>query len=141
MKNRHVTIMVSITCLFAAFTLGFLAGRTTAPGDTIITQMPEPTKAVVAAAEASLPSPETTATATPPTEGTSIPEETSGLININTATLDQLDSLPGIGPVLAQRIIDYRQAHGPFTTVSQLTLVDGIGQKKLEAILDLVTIE
>jgi competence protein ComEA len=65
----------------------------------------------------------------------------SGLININTATLAQLDSLPGIGPVLAQRILDYRAAHGPFTAPGQLTLVEGIGQKRLADILDLITVE
>ena len=50
-----------------------------------------------------------------------------GLINLNSATLEDLDSLPGIGPVLAQRILDYRTQHGPFSSINQLTDVSGIG--------------
>jgi competence protein ComEA len=59
-------------------------------------------------------------------------------INLNTATLAELDSLPGIGPVLAQRIIDYREEHGPFQSVDELLNVKGIGSELLEKIRDLV---
>jgi competence protein ComEA len=59
-------------------------------------------------------------------------------INLNTATLAELDSLPGIGPVLAQRIIDYREEHGPFQSVDELLNVKGIGPELLEKIRDLV---
>lgn len=54
----------------------------------------------------------------------------TGPININRATAGELDSLPGIGPVLASRIIDYRKANGPFTTVEDLQKVSGIGSAK-----------
>jgi competence protein ComEA len=64
----------------------------------------------------------------------------SGLININTATLDQLESLPGIGPALGQRIIDYRQAHGPFHSVDDLLNVSGIGDQRLADIRAQVTV-
>jgi competence protein ComEA len=50
-----------------------------------------------------------------------------GPLNLNTATVADLDALPGIGPVLAQRIVDHRTAHGPFTSVDQLDEVSGIG--------------
>jgi len=53
-------------------------------------------------------------------------------ININTATKDELVSLPGIGPAKAQAIVDYRKAHGPFKTVEELKDVKGIGAKRFE---------
>ena len=53
-------------------------------------------------------------------------------ININTATNDELVSLPGIGPAKAQAILDYRKAHGPFKTVEELKEVKGIGAKRFE---------
>ncbi|WP_328522373.1 ComEA family DNA-binding protein [Kribbella sp. NBC_00359] len=55
-------------------------------------------------------------------------------VNLNTATLDQLDALPGVGPVLAQRILDYRTQNGPFTTIDQLQEVPGVGPKKFESL-------
>jgi competence protein ComEA len=62
------------------------------------------------------------------------------LINVNTATLDQLETLPGIGPALGQRIIDYRQAHGPFQSVDDLLNVSGIGDSRLADIRAMVTV-
>jgi len=63
-----------------------------------------------------------------------------GLVNINTATLDQLETLPGIGPALGQRIVDYRTQHGPFHSVEDLLNVSGIGEKRLADIKSKVTV-
>lgn len=62
------------------------------------------------------------------------------LIHINTATLEELDTLPGIGPVIAQRIIDYRTTYGPFASIESIQAVSGIGPAKFESIKDLITI-
>jgi competence protein ComEA len=63
-----------------------------------------------------------------------------GLVNLNTATLADLDRLPGVGPVLAQRILDARQAQGGFKAVSDLRKVDGIGDARYEQLKDLVIV-
>ncbi len=56
----------------------------------------------------------------------------SGVVNINTADADQLQLLPKVGPALAGRIIDYREANGPFRTVDEIVAVKGIGDRSLE---------
>ena len=63
------------------------------------------------------------------------------MVNINTAGVDELDSLPGIGPVLAQRIVDYRTEHGPFRSAEELTQVEGIGRATVESIQDHIITE
>ena len=68
------------------------------------------------------------------------PEET-GPLNINTATLEELDELSGIGPVLAQRIIDYREEHGPFQSVEELLEVKGIGEVTLQGFRAEITVK
>lgn len=62
-------------------------------------------------------------------------------VNINTADLEQLTDLPQIGPVLAQRILDYRQAHGAFQSITDLMHVSGIGDTRLKLISDYITVE
>jgi competence protein ComEA len=62
----------------------------------------------------------------------------AGPVHLNTATLEQLDSLPGVGPVTAQKILDYRQKHGSFTSVDALDAVPGIGPARMEQLKDLV---
>ena len=62
----------------------------------------------------------------------------AGPVHLNTATLEQLDSLPGVGPVTAQKILDHRQEHGAFSSVDELDAVPGIGPARMDTLRDLV---
>ena len=68
-----------------------------------------------------------------------IPE--TKLININTASAEELEALPGIGEALAERIIAYREAHGPFQKPEDLKKVSGIGDGKYSQVVDLITVD
>jgi competence protein ComEA len=70
--------------------------------------------------------------------GSSAGVSSGGIVSLNSATLEQLDTLPGIGPSLALQIVTYRETQGPFTSVDQLTDVPGIGPAKLEQLRPLV---
>lgn len=61
-------------------------------------------------------------------------------VNVNTASATELETLPGVGEVIAQRIVDYRTANGPFTSVDQLLEVSGIGESTLESMRESVTV-
>jgi competence protein ComEA len=77
-----------------------------------------------------------------PAGGASVPSGQSGApLDLNAATVEQLDTLPGVGPVLAQRIVDYRTAHGGrFESIDQLRDVDGIGDSKFGQLRAKVTV-
>lgn len=79
--------------------------------------------------------------ANPTVQSRSAPVRLAGdtLININTADLEELDRLPGIGPAIAQRIIDYRAANGAFPTVEAILEVSGIGEVTFEEIREMIT--
>jgi competence protein ComEA len=80
--------------------------------------------------------PDSTSSGSDTTEG----DTTVELVNINTATLDELNALPGIGPTIAQRIIDYRDQNGAFSTIEDIKNVSGIGPATFEEIKDLITV-
>ena len=126
MKNKVSVLLAVVTALFVGFTLGLFVGRNTGSG-TVTLAVPAqmqtaPTAAATAAAE-------------------TVPEETVSFpVNINTADADTLTALPGIGRVLAERILAYRQQNGSFRAVEEIMKVEGIGEKKAEAILELITV-
>lgn len=120
--KKPVGVLVLVTGIFAAFIAGFFAGRNLNRSPVQIYQAQTPSHSATVPAE----------TAAAPT----IPE----IININTATTQQLETLPGIGPALAQRIVDYRAEHGDFSAPEELINVKGIGESKLLDILDLITV-
>jgi competence protein ComEA len=66
------------------------------------------------------------------------PSAPPGPVHLNTATLADLDALPGVGPVTAQKILDYRQEHGAFSSVDELDAIPGIGPARLEQLRELV---
>ena len=61
-----------------------------------------------------------------------------GPVHLNSATVEQLDALPGVGPVTAQKIVDYREKHGTFSSVRELDAIPGIGPARLEQLTELV---
>ena len=66
--------------------------------------------------------------------------QTTGKVNLNTADATALDTLPGIGPAYAKRILDYRTSHGGFKSIEELTQISGIGDKTMEKLRDLVSL-
>lgn len=129
MKNKGLYVLVTITFLFIGFTAGIFVGRNFHSGPVQLSTIPQNTTAATDSSDKH----------TGPTFGSeSMPSNTK--ININTATVLELSTLPGIGEVIAQRIVDYRETHGQFDKLADLLNVEGIGQKRLEQILEYITI-
>lgn len=127
---------------FLLFGLGLYFGRTT--GGTVLYQRPAAASSVAAEAPEAPEEPE----APEAPEEPAAPEETetepdgmASRVNLNTADAAALESLPGIGPALAQRIIDYRMANGPFQTTAEIQDVRGIGAGIYAKIKDSITVE
>jgi competence protein ComEA len=76
-----------------------------------------------------------------PVQPPSVQRSSDLRVNINTADAAALETLPGIGPTLAQRILDHRQAHGPFARAEDIVKVSGIGQATFEKLSDHITTE
>lgn len=127
MKKQRFSILITVTLVFAAFTAGFFLGRNQNKEEV---QLSVPASMQTAPPEATEAAEETAEAA----EAITFP------IDINTAGETELMALPGIGEVLAGRILAYRAEHGSFETVEGLMNVEGIGEKRMEDILDLITI-
>lgn len=127
MKKQRIPILIVITVAFAAFTLGFFLGKNHSSESVTLS---------VPAAMQTVP-----AETTEPGTQEPIPEPTITFpINICSAGKEEFMALPGIGDVLAQRILSYREEFGGFSRVEDLLNVEGIGQKRFEDIIDLITI-
>lgn len=123
MKKGGSVPLITITLIFVAFTAGLMLGRYSNRNSVSIEELHSSS---VSATQASSPSMITAS---------------RGMLNINMASLQELQALPGIGPTLAQRIIDYRTAHGNFGSVYDLVNVEGIGSTKLIRIIEMITVE
>ena len=120
MKKAKIAIL-SVSLIFMCVMIGFFIRRMSAKNHVILSSQNTSTDKADSAAET-----------------VSVIE--NGRININLATSQQLQMLPNIGDVLAERIVTYRSEHGPFDTVDDLTLVDGIGEKRLEVLRQYITV-
>lgn len=129
MKKASIILLV-IFLMAMSFLGGLFIGKSTNRSDVRITQQQTTTMTSTTGTTGSV---DTTEPSTPS-------DSEPGLININTATALELATLPNIGDVIAQRIVDYRTKHGPFQSLGELTEVEGIGQKRLEGIMDYITI-
>ena len=125
MKKQTAYWLILIESVFAALLIGFFLGQNLKQSSVQASQL----------SRAAYTSETATETAVLP-HSRSAEEK----VNINTATSEELQTLPGIGPTLAQRIIDYRNEHGPFSNLLELTNVKGIGLERLNKILDYATV-
>ena len=136
MKKSAIFILLTVTLIFIAFVSGVYVGRNFPYGDTIV-RGETPASSTVS-------SPPNTPASKPADVGSSTDTGTAATpvfpININTATAEELDLLPDIGPKRAQAIVAYRQAYGPFSAPEDLLHVDGIGEIILEKIRPYITV-
>ena len=125
MKQKRTDPLLWLTVLFAVFLAGFFFGRNYRQTDVLI----------------STPGNHQENLYLPEAEHSEAVTEVPVKININTADEKALQALPGIGPVIAGRIIAYREENGPFPSPAALIRVDGIGEALLTEIYDLITVQ
>ena len=154
MKKLSIWILLTVTLVFVAFVGGIYFGRNFHFGEVQISgNIPTTIPASASATQPAKPSASTPAPSSSilkPSGSSSVPSVSSVPtivttapvfpININTATAEELDLLPEIGPVLAQRIVAYRNAFGDFESIEDLLRVNGIGEKTLDKIRDYITV-
>ncbi len=126
--KKGTAIMLSILLIFLGVVLGLIFARCSSDDSIMISYQ----TGSVNTPDQTLP--QSIVAATTPLK------QSIGIVNINTATLSQLTSLPNIGEGLAQRIIDYRTANGPFKAIEDIMNVEGIGQTRFDQMKDDITV-
>lgn len=126
MKKAMPYILSLLIVSLIMFLCGFYLGRNTNRYPIQLSTLPAPTDSSAAQTDSS--------------EKEATEKKADGKVNVNTASIGLLQTLPGIGEVLARRIIDYREEYGPFSDLAGLLKVEGIGEKTLEALLDYATV-
>ena len=145
-------LIFGLSLLLLAFTAGYFTGRDSrnfraSQAVTIETEFPQSTTAALPASSESAdaaPSEQTSeSSAEEPTADSTEeePEAAAFPLELNRATAEELQQLPGIGPALAERIITFRSENGGFQTTEDLMLISGIGEKRYDAIKDMVIVE
>ena len=149
MQERHISRLIyGLLALVCAFALGWVLGSGGARETVSVTvAAPSETASAPAAADETAAAEAATTDGAPAasaaeTQEPALQEPTQeNPLNLNTATQAQLALLPGIGPALAQAILDYRAEFGPFTAPEQLMEVPGIGEKRFAAVEQLIKVE
>lgn len=128
MKKWLLTLLLPIILAAGcAFAVGFFVGRSTVPYAVTVDKNVQSEEPAAAFEQ-------------PEADASEVAEESVGQINVNTASADELTELPGIGAKIAQRIVEYREKNGAFSTVEDIMNVSGIGEKKFLAIKDQITV-
>jgi len=164
--RRLELVIIGVTLAFGFFIGGYFTGRNSGTvsvsptvfqtGQPSAAGAPSAVQAPPETAGAPVPPPEEAQPITPelppaavgqpfspglrPTLPPALSRDSEGRININLASRSELMDLPGIGGSLSERIIDYRNANGPFRNIEELRNVSGIGEKRFEAIMNRVTV-